>query len=141
MAYGFNFVDDLGITWDDSIWTLQFLDEVVITGEVTNATYTVPLELPPSYDIYVSPQITFVPNDTIIPYWQNHVGWATLSITSTKDTVGPTYGVTFNVTLLYATLGKQANDVCQTINGTTTSLAAFKSQIKTTLRLLGGSSP
>ena len=139
MAYGIIFVDDNDTTFDDTSWTLQFLEDFTLTGEQSNTSHTVNLELPPDYDIVVIPEITYVPTDTRLPFWQNHATWKDLSLTSVKDTTGPTYGVTFTISYEYVTLGKQLNNSCQTINGTVTALATFKSQIKTTFRLMGTS--
>ena len=127
MSYGFKVVDDAGIEYNDSSFSLMSLGEITLTGEQTNHSVTVNLDLPPDYNITLYPWISYRPSDTRIPTYTDNVTWRTISWTSSKDTTSPTYSVTFNFSLTYETLGKRytnGSSSCMSGSWTETSIKA-----------------
>ncbi len=136
MAYGFKIVDAAGNEFTDNSFTLLTLAQIVATGEKTNWSQTVNLELPPNYDITVYPFISYTPVDATVPTWNDNIYWSTLNWAVTKDTSAPTYSATFVFNIAYNVIGKQATNGCMSYAG---GVAGYKANTQTTFVLVGGS--
>lgn len=135
MSYGFSITDAGGNTFDDSTFTLLTLGEITLTGNKVSHVETIPLEMPPNYDVTIYPWVSYTPSDTKIPSWEDHVSWSHLSWVVSKNTTAP-YSISVTFDLTYGTIGKRALDTCISHSA---GINDFVSKCKTTFLLVASS--